>query len=248
MIGRVKWKEAVWFFLLCSFLNFVEVARAEVPVPPLRARVTDLSSTLSPNQKDRLENYLKDFEIDKGSQVAVLIVPSTKPESIEQYSMRVVERWELGRAGVDDGVLLLIAKKDRRLRIEVGYGLEAVLTDATAKRIIDEIITPHFKRGDFYLGVFSGAQKITGVISGEPLPTPTKNYSKKEGQKIFGAILFLLVYVIFLFVLPFILKSQTYTLGGSRYSYHYRRYRGFGGGGFSGGGGSFGGGGASGGW
>src|SRR5262245_49185109 len=101
----------------------------EVPVPPLRARVTDLTGTLSPQQSAQLEQKLAEFEARKGSQIAVLIVPTTKPESIEQYSIRVVERWKLGRKGVDDGALLLVAKDDRELRIESGYGLEGVLSD-----------------------------------------------------------------------------------------------------------------------
>ncbi len=117
---------------------------AEVAVPPLTTRVTDLTGTLSPSQRDELENQLRDFESRKGSQIAVLIVPTTQPETVEQYSLRVAETWKLGRKGVDDGVLLLIAKDDHTMRIEVGYGLEGAIPDAVAKRVISEIIIPFF--------------------------------------------------------------------------------------------------------
>jgi uncharacterized protein len=119
-----------------------------------------------------LEQKLKDFEDRKGSQIEVLIVPTTQPEAIEQYSLRVVEQWKLGRKKVDDGALLLIAKNDRKLRIEVGYGLEGALNDATSKRIIDEIITPRFRSGDFAGGINAGVDRIIGVVDGEPLPAP----------------------------------------------------------------------------
>jgi uncharacterized protein len=117
-----------------------------------------------------LEAKLRAFEQAKGSQVAVLIVPTTRPEEIEQYSIRVVEQWKLGRGKVDDGVLLLVALDDRRMRIEVGYGLEGALPDATANRIIQQDITPAFKRGDYYGGITVGVDRIMRVIEGEPLP------------------------------------------------------------------------------
>lgn len=145
-------------------------ARAEVPVPPLAARVTDLTKTLTPSQRDTIEYELRAFENRKGSQIAVLIVPTTAPESIEQYSIRVAEVWKLGRKGVDDGALLLIAKDDRALRIEVGYGLEGVIPDAVAKRVVSDVIVPYFKQGDFYGGVAAGIQRLVRLIDGEPLP------------------------------------------------------------------------------
>jgi uncharacterized protein len=147
-------------------------ALADVPVPELRARVTDLTGTLTSAQHDALETRLAAFETRKGSQVAVLIVPTVQPEAIAQYSMRVAEAWKLGRKGVDDGALLLVAKDDHELRIEVGYGLEGVLTDATSNRIIDEVIVPRFQSGDFYGGIDAGVTRIMGVIDGEPLPSP----------------------------------------------------------------------------
>src|SRR5690349_7257398 len=100
------------------------LSMADVAIPPLKARVTDLTGTLSTNEATQLEQKLAGFEARKGSQVAVLIVPTTQPETIEQYSIRVVDAWKLGRKGIDDGVLLLVAKQDRTVRVEVGYGLE----------------------------------------------------------------------------------------------------------------------------
>lgn len=152
--------------LLCG------MAQAEVAVPPLKARVTDLTGTLDAQQVQMLESRLSQFEKEKGAQLAVLIIPTTKPETIEQYGIRVVEAWRLGRKGVDDAALLLVAKDDREVRIEVWYGLEGVLTDATSHRIIDEIVVPYFKRGEFYRGIESGLSAMMELVRGEPLPPP----------------------------------------------------------------------------
>ena len=148
------------------------LAQAEVDVPPLKRRVTDLTGTLDVAGQQALEARLAAFETSKGSQIAVLMLPTTQPETIEQFGIRVVEAWKLGRKGVDDGVLLLVAKDDHRVRIEVGYGLEGVLNDATAKRIVSEVITPWFKRGDFQGGLDAGVNAIMKVVEGEPLPAP----------------------------------------------------------------------------
>jgi uncharacterized protein len=129
-----------------------------------------------------LTQTLKDFETRKGSQIAVLIVPTTAPETIEQYSIRVAEAWKIGRKKVDDGAILLVAKNDHKLRIEVGYGLEGALTDVTAQRIIDETITPKFKSGDFAGGISDGIDRIIGVVNGEPLPTPAPESQSFRGQ------------------------------------------------------------------
>jgi len=155
--------------LLC-FLAWA--ASADVAVPPLTSRVTDLTRTLSAGSIAKLEQQLSAFEAQKGAQVAVLLVPTVQPETIEQYAVRAFEQWRLGRKGIDDGVLLVIAKDDRKLRIEVGYGLEGVLTDATSKRIISDDIVPHLKRGDFDAGVSAGVSRIVAVVSGEALPPP----------------------------------------------------------------------------
>jgi uncharacterized protein len=149
-------------------------AMADVAVPPLTGRVVDKTATLSSGDIASLDRTLKDFEARKGSQVAVLVVPTTQPETIEQYSLRVAEAWKIGRKKVDDGAILVVAKEDRKLRIEVGYGLEGALTDVTAKRIIDEVITPQFRGGDFAGGISDGVNRIIRVIDGEPLPAPAQ--------------------------------------------------------------------------
>ncbi|MHB8666523.1 MAG: TPM domain-containing protein [Burkholderiales bacterium] len=147
-------------------------AADEVAVPPLKARVTDLTGTLSAGQLAALESDLRAFEQKKGSQIAVLILPSTKPETIEQYSIRVADAWKIGRTKTDDGVILVIAKNDHALRIEVGYGLEGAIPDVVANRVIREVIVPHFRAGDFYGGIRAGTQTLMKLIQGETLPPP----------------------------------------------------------------------------
>ncbi|KVK86421.1 hypothetical protein WJ47_05870 [Burkholderia ubonensis] len=177
----------VAFFLLGG-----ACARADVQVPSLEERITDETGTLTGEQKAALEQSLKGFETKKGTQISVLIVPTTEPESIEQYSMRVVEQWKLGRKNVDDGVLLIVAKNDHALRIEVGYGLEGVLTDATSNRIINDVIVPRFKAGDFYGGISAGTDGIMRVVNGEPLPLPPKRHRTSDGAGRLLPILFLM--------------------------------------------------------
>ena len=143
-----------------------------VVVPPLKARVTDLTGTLDRDQAASLEADLAQFEKSRGSQIAILLVPTTQPEPIEAYSIRVAEVWKLGRKGIDDGILILVAKNDRKLRIEVGRGLEGAVPDAVAKRIVAEVIGPRFKEGDFHGGLKAGVAKLQAVIGGEALPPP----------------------------------------------------------------------------
>ncbi len=147
---------------------------AQVPVPALRAPVTDLTSTLTAQQRESLDATLRAFEARKGSQVAVLIVPTTQPETIEQFGIRVADKWKLGRKKIDDGAILIIAKDDRTLRIEVGYGLEGVLTDAASKRIISEVVVPRLRQGDFDAGVRDGVDSIMRIVDGEALPAPAR--------------------------------------------------------------------------
>jgi len=156
-------------------------ARAQVAVPQLTARVTDLTGTLSGEAVNRIEAKLAAFEAKKGSQIAVLIVPTTQPEEIEQYGIRVGDQWKLGRKSVEDGAILLVAKNDRRVRIEVGHGLEGVLPDAIANRIITDTITPRFKLGDYDGGVEAGVDRIVSVVNGEPLPEPDKKWERRGG-------------------------------------------------------------------
>jgi uncharacterized protein len=157
-------------------------AAADVAVPPLSGRVVDQTGTLSSGDIASLTQTLKSLEARKGSQVAVLIVPTTEPETIEQYSIRVAEAWKIGRKKIDDGALLVVAKNDRHLRIEVGYGLEGSLTDATTKRIIDEDITPKFKAGDFAGGITAGVNRMIRVIDGEQLPAPEPPHWQSPGS------------------------------------------------------------------
>ncbi|MGE0876570.1 MAG: YgcG family protein [Burkholderiales bacterium] len=161
--------------LLAALLALAAVfgtARAEVPVPPLAARVTDLTGTLNAQQKAALEARIATWEKQRGSQLAVLMLPTTKPEEIEQYSIRVAEAWKIGRKGVDDGLILLVAKEDRRVRIEVGYGLEGVIPDAVARRVIEERITPRLRAGDFHGGIRDGVEQLIRLAEGEKLPPP----------------------------------------------------------------------------
>jgi uncharacterized protein len=173
-------------FLVALFLAFAFSASADVAVPPPTGRVVDQTGTLSSGDIASLTQKLREFEDRKGSQIAVLIVPTTQPETIEQYSIRVAEAWKVGRKKVDDGAILVIAKNDRHLRIEVGYGLEGSLTDATSRRIIDEDITPKFKGGDFAGGISAGVDRMIGVIDGEQLPAPEPPHW--QGNDIFSSI------------------------------------------------------------
>jgi uncharacterized protein len=167
--------------LLALLLCWASVALAMVAVPPLVGRVVDQTGTLSSGDVASLNQTIRDFETRKGSQIAVLIVPTTDGEAIEQFSLRVAEAWKIGRKKIDDGAVLVIAKNDRHLRIEVGYGLEGALTDVTTKRIIDEEITPKFKSGDFAGGVSAGINKMVRVIDGEKLPVPEPPHWQNTG-------------------------------------------------------------------
>ena len=163
--------------LLALLVSTVVLAQPLQPVPPLSTRVTDLTNTLDAAQRQALETQLADIEARKGAQVAVLLVPTTGPETIEQYGIRVAEAWKIGRGQVDgqrvdDGVIVLVAKNDRRVRIEVGYGLEGAIPDAYARRIIAEAITPRFAQGDFNGGLRAAVDALARLIDGEPLPAP----------------------------------------------------------------------------
>ncbi len=155
-------------FALCLHALLAVAAGEVVSIPALKARVTDLTATLSAAQAADLEAKLAAFEARKGSQIVVLMLPSTAPETIEAFGIRLMDVWKVGHKGIDNGVILIVAKNDRRLRIEVGYGLEGALNDATAKRIIDETITPRFKAGDLPGGIDAGIDAIRGVVEQEP--------------------------------------------------------------------------------
>jgi uncharacterized protein len=183
-------------FAVCLLLCLAAVSLAQVAVPELRSPVTDLTSTLTPDQAQALDQKLRAFEQRKGSQLAVLIMPTTQPEAIEQFSIRVVEAWKLGRRGVDDGVLLLVAKDDRAVRIEVAYGLEGALPDVIADRIIEQVVVPRFRNGQYYEGINEAVDRIIGVLDGEALPEPTQRARPRSSEGL-GNVLPLLLMVVF---------------------------------------------------
>jgi len=156
---------------LCALL-FAFGALAEIPVPKLAARVTDQTGSLTASDRDALEAKLRDFEQKRGSQVAVLIVPTIGDETIEEFAGRVTDAWQLGRKGVDDGVLLVVAQKERKIRIQTGRGVQGTLTDALSRRIVSDIVAPRFRNGDFAGGITEGVDAIMKAIEGEELPLP----------------------------------------------------------------------------
>ncbi len=167
------------------------------PVPQLQSPVTDLTSTLSASERDQLDQRLRQFETQKGTQIAVLIVATTQPETIGQYSMRVVEAAKLGRRKIDDGILLLVARDDRAVRIEVGYGLEGAVPDVMANRIIQQVIVPRFRASDYYGGINEAVTRLIALVQGEPLPEPERKPAMPSGEGIgsFLPILLMLVFV-----------------------------------------------------
>jgi uncharacterized protein len=240
------------FLLACVLACAMTAASAQdfVPVPPLKMRVTDLAGMLDGPQRDRLENVLKDYEDRTGSQIAVLLVKTTAPEAIEQYGIRVFDEWKLGRKGTDDGVLLLVAKDNppalRRLRIEAGRGVQGSLTDAQSKRILQDVIAPHFRQNDFYAGLVAGVSAISALLDKEKFaPPPAKQAPQEEGFDISSLAIF------FIFMGLFLILSRSRA---GRGSVHHRGgwgrssgvilgggLGGFGGGGFGSGSGGFGG-------
>lgn len=250
-----------------------DAAATLAPIPSIPRHVTDQAQMLTPEQRESLEASLSIYEQTKGTQIVVLTVPTTAPEVIEQYGIRVAERWKVGRKGIADGIIIIVAKNNppdlRRLRIEVGKGLEGAIPDATAKRIIDETIAPRFRENDYYGGLVAGIARLRSAVEGENLPAPSPTKIQQGVSKWFPVILFLLFFGVLL--LTRIGGREIAHLSGNRrmrqsqYSNHNillpailggllgssSRGGGFGGGsggGFSGGGGDFGGGGASGDW
>lgn len=231
-------------------------AQEFAPVPPLQTRVTDKIGMLTENQRDTLEKVLKEYEDRTGSQIAVLLISKTEPEAIEQYSIRVFDTWKLGRKGTDDGVLLVVAKDNppalRRLRIEAGRGVQGSLTDAQSKRILQDVIAPHFRQNDFYGGLAAGVSAITALLDKEQFPAPegTTAAEDEESDNISLALFFF-------FMILFMLMSRMQSRRYGRHRHGWGRSApgvilgggfgsgGFGGGGFGGGGGGFSGGGGS---
>lgn len=197
-LSAKAWLQQV--MLLFILITVAFSAQAElVAIPPLTNQITDLTQTLTAEQSAQLSEKLATFEGQKGSQIAVLIVPSTQPEDIAQYSIRVVEAWKIGREKQDDGVLILVAKNDKKMRIEVGYGLEGAIPDLIAKQIISEVMSPSFKQGDFYGGINNAIDTILKLIDGEQLSAPLEQNASTNlenmlpllliGGLVFGGIL-----------------------------------------------------------
>ena len=173
-----------WLWLACALAAALPAAWAqpmpEAAIPALDAAVVDTTGTLDAATRQRLEAQARALQQRKGSQLQVLVVPSTQPESIEQYALRVFEAWRLGRGGVDDGVLLVVAKDDRAVRIETGYGLEGAIPDAVANRVIQEYLVPKFRAGDYAGGIEDATAVLAGLVEGEPLLAPVSRNAARE--------------------------------------------------------------------
>jgi uncharacterized protein len=215
--GRLTAPRAALSWLLSLTLLLLAIpafAQTPVPAPPTDAPVLDLTGTLRPEETAALKSRLLEFEKQKGSQIAVLIVPTTGDEAIEQYSIRVADQWKVGRAAPDDGVILVVAKNDRAVRIEVGTGLEGALPDVIASRIISQVIVPHFREGDFSGGINAAVTRIIAVIEGEPLPEAERRSSRQpQGSGGIGNALPILL--MFVFVGSGILRGMLGRVGGA---------------------------------
>lgn len=229
------------FLLLC--LVTLPFPATAFDVPPVQGYVNDFAGLLSPAAKSQIETYLRNFDASDSTQVVVVTVPNLQGEPIDMVALQIAEAWKIGQKGKDNGALLLIGKEDRKMRIEVGRGLEGKLTDLLAGRIVDNEIAPRFKQGDFEGGIAAGVSAIVQSVRGEYTGTGKTGRKKNTGAWWIFPLLF--------FVLPLLGR-----LGGSGRGRHSGGYwvggggfgGGGGGGGFSGGGGGFSGGGSSGSW
>lgn len=156
-------------------------AQGVLPVPELTARVIDQTGTLDAIQRKGLEDKLAAFEKEKGTQIVVLMVPTTKPEDDASYANRVANAWKIGRKEVGDGILVVVAKDDRRIRVEVAKTLEGAVPDLAAKQVIDEAITPKFRQGDFAGGLQAGIDQLMARVRGEALPAPRQPAERPQG-------------------------------------------------------------------
>lgn len=171
-------------FALLLLLGCVPAwAQQVAAIPPLSSPVVDTTGTLDAAQRQQLEQQALALQASKGSQLQVLVVGSTQPETIEQYTQRVFDQWKLGRKGVDDAVILVVAKDDRRVRIQPGYGLEGAIPDAIANRVIQEYLVPKFRTGDFGAGIADATAQLARLIEGEPLPPPVSDNRVRDGGK-----------------------------------------------------------------
>jgi len=177
---NVMLKLVQWVLLVLSWIALPAFS-APMAIPAVISPVTDLTQTLSPQSQQSLAQKLNQLSKEKGSQIAVLIVDTTQPEDIAQFGIRVAEAWKIGRDKQDDGVIIIVAKADRKMRIEVGYGLEGAIPDLTAKRVISETMAPRFRQGDFEGGLNAAIDQLTALIAGEALPAPQKKSSQGGG-------------------------------------------------------------------
>ena len=236
--------------LFTAFSGRAETSTFEVPF--LDRPVVDLAQLLKENEKNLIEDQLAKIHQSNKAQMAVLILPSLNGVPIETVALQVVEKWKLGKKGTDKGLLLLIAPNDRRMRLEVGYGLEGDITDATSKQIISDFITPYFRKSRFADGILIGVGAVAQKLGIDlQVPVQRKLTRRKSRSSFpFSSIFF------FGIILLFSIMRRSRGLGRGASSWHHTGGGGFGGGGgggfggggFSGGGGGFGGGGASGGW
>lgn len=191
-------------YLLSVILTFMVLAVASAqtfaPIPPLQSHVTDTVGMLDAKQRNALDQVLIEYESRTGSQVAILLISSTAPEVIEQYSIRVADAWKLGRKGVDDGVILIVAKdnpKDlRRLRIEAGRGVQGTITDAQSKPILQDMIAPHFRQNDYYGGLVAGVSALTSLLDQEHLPASAKKINTQTNSDSPGWPFLLFVFLV----------------------------------------------------
>ncbi len=244
-------KQKFFFVGFILFLLSCQALALEVPARP-EGRVTDLTGTLSSNEKASLERKLADFERETTNQIAVLLIPTLGGDNLEDYSIRLAEKWKVGQKGRNNGVIFLIVKNDRKLRVEVGYGLEGALTDALSGSIISHEVAPRFKAGQFYQGIDAGISAIMAATRGEyKAPEKKKRHSRSSPWGSYWPIL--LFFGIFVLINAFSRRrsyhsvgSRGWTTGGGFWGGGFSG--GGSGGGFSGGGGDFGGGGSSGEW
>jgi uncharacterized protein len=248
------------FFAGIIFVFLAAALASALDVPPLRGRVNDYAGVMSQDQARSLESQLAQFEQETGHQVAVLTVPTLDGEDIEGFSIRVAESWKIGKKGFDNGAILVVAVKDRRLRLEVGYGLEGVLPDAIAKTITSNYIVPRFRSQDYAGGIIAGIDAVLKVIKKEPLPESARRKGGDQGPGLNSIAMFVITLAMFgLMAFASASRQRRNSMWGTRGRRGgpiifgpggfggggYSGGGGFGGGGFGGGGGSFGGGGAS---
>ncbi|WP_439671373.1 putative membrane protein YgcG, contains a TPM-fold domain [Cupriavidus necator] len=259
---RHAWLAAALLWLAALLAGPALAADGFVAVPPLSQRVTDLTGTLTPQQRGALENVLAEYEQQRGSQIFVLMVPTTDPEPIDAYSIRVADAWRAGRKGIDDGVIVLIAKDNppglRKMRLEVGRGVQGSLTDAMSKRILQDVMAPHFRQNDFYGGLAAGISAIQATIDKEGLAAPQRKAQQSSALAEWLPALLPLAIIVFFFLSAILRRRgpQIVTtrrgrdmiagglggLGGYTMGQDWGRRGGWGGGGGFGGGGDSGGG------